>query len=815
MSVPRCTVRDMPSTRGGGDFRRLVEAATGHMPYPYQERIAEQGLPDLLRVPTGTGKTLAATLPWLYRRCFHPDPSVRATTPRWLVLVLPQRSLVEQTAGVVQGWLTNLDSPLQVHVLMGGVSHDDRAWRLRPAHEAVFVGTQDMILSRLLLRGYGEPRSARPISFGLLNSGTQFVFDEVQLMGPALPTSLQLEGLRSALGVALPSRSMWMSATVDPASLATPDYAGVRHVVELSDADRGGGAMRRTLDAKRKIEPGEVSPDNKQYARSVAALVVERHAAGTRTLVVVNTVSRATDIARAIRVGASAADVVLLHSRYRPEDRQRLTSRALQEPGTAGTIVVSTQVLEAGVDTTSKLLVTELAPWSSIVQRAGRCNRAGEYEEASLIWVRPPNVKGAAAPYDEGDLADTAAVLSRLDGSFVTSSQLQETEVHSNSPVWQVLRRRDLRDLFDTSPDLAGNDIDVGRWIRDDDLSTVAVAWRSFGGTPPADAPFPSREELCAAPVGDVREWVAAAKWAAAAKHRSYLYDQIKGEWRRASVADVRPGAVLVLEAADGGYVTDEGWAPGSPAAVPALGSSEVDAPEDFAGDTRSVGSGRWVSVSEHLDDVRRETAAIFAEFGDLPGLSQAAQEAAVLAGAYHDLGKSHPVFAESLRRASRDIEPPVQGGPWAKSPSKTRLRHYPPYFRHELVGALVLLDPAAGILDDVTDGDLVIYLVAAHHGRVRLTVRALPDDAPGRVLGVEEGVSTLALTLADGRSVAPLAVQLDPLKLGYRANGASWTDRVCRLRDRDDLGPFRLGFLEAVVRLADWRASAAAEVRS
>ena len=59
-------------------FADWVSAATGGVqPYCYQSRLAEQGLPDVLRLPTGTGKTLAATLPWLYRRIEHPDPVVR------------------------------------------------------------------------------------------------------------------------------------------------------------------------------------------------------------------------------------------------------------------------------------------------------------------------------------------------------------------------------------------------------------------------------------------------------------------------------------------------------------------------------------------------------------------------------------------------------------------------------------------------------------------------------------------------------------------------------------------------------------------
>jgi CRISPR-associated endonuclease/helicase Cas3 len=50
--------------------------------------------------------------------------------------------------------------------------------------------------------------------------------------------------------------------------------------------------------------------------------------------------------------------------------------------------------------------------------------------------------------------------------------------------------------------------------------------------------------------------------------------------------------------------------------------------------------------------------------------------------------------------------------------------------------------------------------------------------------------------------------LRLSPLAIGGGA-GPSWTARATSLRDRSDLGVFRLGFLEAIVRLADWRASA------
>lgn len=92
-------------------FDDVVRRATepdGHGPYDYQRELAERGLPEVLSVPTGAGKTLAAVLPWLYRRRWHPDAAVRGETPRWLVLTLPMRVLVEQTVEEVERWLHNL-----------------------------------------------------------------------------------------------------------------------------------------------------------------------------------------------------------------------------------------------------------------------------------------------------------------------------------------------------------------------------------------------------------------------------------------------------------------------------------------------------------------------------------------------------------------------------------------------------------------------------------------------------------------------------------------------------------------------------------
>ena len=82
-------------------------------------------------------------------------------------------------------------------------------------------------------------------------------------------------------------------------------------------------------------------------------------------------------------------------------------------------------------------------------------------------------------------------------------------------------------------------------------------------------------------------------------------------------------------------------------------------------------------------------------------------------------------------------------------------------------------------------------------------------------MLGVARRDATGRLILADGRELPELALSRDVLELGNSSRGLSWTARSCRLRDRDDLGPFRLAFLEAAVRLADWKASASYEEAS
>jgi len=191
-------------------FPEMFFKATGKQPYPYQTEFAiGAALPQLLNVPTGVGKTATAILGWLYRRKFA-EATIRATTPRRLVYCLPMRTLVEQTKREAQRWLIELrmHELIGVHLLMGGA--DAGNWAEYPERDSILIGTQDMLLSRALNRGYGMSRYRWPMHFGLLNNDSLWVMDETQLMGVGLTTTAQLQGLRSKLGTYSVTQSVWM-----------------------------------------------------------------------------------------------------------------------------------------------------------------------------------------------------------------------------------------------------------------------------------------------------------------------------------------------------------------------------------------------------------------------------------------------------------------------------------------------------------------------------------------------------------------------------------------------------------------------------
>ncbi|XYH98815.1 DEAD/DEAH box helicase [Sorangium sp. So ce1128] len=867
-------------------YAAWFQTVAGFSPHGWQRTLGDAAdcTHRLLRIPTGFGKTAGVVLPWLYHRVLRRDLG----WPTRLVFCLPMRTLVEQTEAAITAWIERSGLSVAVHVLMGGV--EAQRWELSPEQPVVLLGTQDMLLSRAMNRGYGTGRARWPMTFGLLSQDALWVLDEVQLMDVGLATSAQIAAFRDHDAAARrklrPTCAWWMSATLQPSWLKTVDFGAQvaaldEHAVRIPAAERQGGLW----DVRKSIELRDATAAE----ADIAKLALDLHRPGTLSLVVVNQVQRAVDLFQALderchkRKGKTrvrrpgAPELKLVHSRFRGAERAQWSrdflSRAASQPKALpgeGRIVVATQVVEAGVDISVRLLITDLAPWSSLVQRFGRCAR---YEGESGAVVVLGKAK-TAAPYAEAELdaaAEAVAALARSAGDASPGAvdafeQACDPDLlgrlYRYTPA-HVLRRRDIDELFDTTPDLTGSDLDVGRYIRSGDDRDVRVFWRHVE----PQSKTVSREqigrvhraELCPVPVRDLRDFARADRGG----RPVFALDYVLGAYRRVEDVDRIPsGSTLLLPSSAGGYSADLGWnpktsadvAPFPPPAEPADGAAlRLDRSAEAAEDD-SLSRAAWKSIATH----GRETAQALRDIADALHLPARTAALLDLAARWHDAGKAHEVFQEAIAQDARARAGEIglrrdlakaPGDAWTGKGHPTR-----PGFRHELASALALLallrraaplhaallggsaellaalgEPPPAPPKDPIDGNhplarelaavseeelnLVAFLVCAHHGKVRTAWTSTPlDQAAGHagIHGVceDDALGPFELAAAEGDAPVPsLTLSLEPAALGVGARfGASWGERVAGLLEA--WGPFTLAYLEALLRAADVRAS-------
>jgi CRISPR-associated endonuclease/helicase Cas3 len=306
----------------GNRFNQFWKHAMGggeHSPFPYQFRLAMEEWPDILRIPTGLGKTAGVVLAWMYKQ-IEQDPK----TQRRLVYCLPMRTLVEQTAVNTRDWLRNIQAagldangrlPSRPHVLMGGGADDD--WIRSPEAPAILIGVQDILLSRALIRGYGVGRSRWPVDFALLHNDAMWVFDEVQLMAAGAPTSAQLDAFRCKIGTMADCRSLWMSATLERDWLNTVDLDRQLKLHGLEAEDRAHPIVCRRLGASKILVQSEPVLNSAaltnngldEYIQTLANEILQKHRPGKTTLAILNRVNRA----QALYAALSSKDSPPLH----------------------------------------------------------------------------------------------------------------------------------------------------------------------------------------------------------------------------------------------------------------------------------------------------------------------------------------------------------------------------------------------------------------------------------------------------------------------------------------------------------------------
>jgi CRISPR-associated endonuclease/helicase Cas3 len=783
------------------DFAHWYQERHGYPPFPWQEALARRfatgDWPDALTPPTGAGKTAVIDV-WLWARLAgHP-------VPRRLSYIIDRRLVVDGIQAYAQSLADSLpaaDRPATV-LMRGGITIDND-WVRDPERPTLIISTLDQAGSRLLFSGYGVSPNAAPIHAALLGTDTLWVLDEVHLAQPLLQTLGAVQKLGASLRV-LP-----MSATWD-----SPNTLG------LTAADLANPVLAKRLGNPKPATLVKI-PGTADLPQDLAKQARTRRQAGGEVIAVVcNRVATARAVFEQLR---REGDAVLLTGRIRPADKAALLATYLPRMavGSRGNrtplYVVATQTIEVGADLDFDALVTECAPLSALRQRAGRLNRLGDLPMAPLVIVYQPlkedRVYGKSAAETWAWLTAAAQAPARrkpktVDFGIRALDDLLAAKPppREESPSAPLLLRSHLELLASNTP----HGMEIAPWLHgwERNAADVYLCWRADWGPESLAAAPPRQQELLAVPLWAVQRWsadIADVEGAGAEETGIRALNCLRWDGEsaeRMTLADARLGDTLVLPCAAGGCDA-YGWAPDTlspvsdvgddqrrlrlhPAvhpdfatAIAALladentratdwrrlatqaGMSLPGAVQAIPGGCVVTGRGHWdsatalvpVSLSEHSKAVGAEARRLAEALGITdPGLIAAVTDA----GRLHDIGKADRRW-QAMVGGTPGLAPLAKGPGGGSNP----WRVLPQGWRHEMASVARLANTPA----------LTRYLVGTHHGQGRPHFPAAPEIELWQGLGDWAGLRAQLIA---------------------------------------DHGYWGLALLEALVRLADWRVSAA-----
>ena len=395
-------------------------------------------------------------------------------------------------------------------------------------------------------------------------------------------------------------------------------------------------------------------------------------------------------------------------------------------------------------------------------------------------------------PYDKQDLNDTKKQLDNLSEKSIAPSDLPS--VTHKKFFDAVIRHQDMIDLFDTTPDISGNHIDVSRFVRNmrNNLD-VSVFWRDKI----YDKFKPERDEICNVSLNSLRTFL---------KNKNqygYIWNYADEKWTKVFPKDILPGQIIMLDSTFGGYSSTYGWDETVSNSVEMIGKPQQE-PISY-GDDKSSQSSSPVTLDDHTRHVMDETEHFLK---NISHLDEKIKDVIRIAVKYHDVGKAHVVFQEAMRKGIDDKRK-GESDVWAKSckgPKYSRSG-----FRHEVVSALAYLKQKDQLDDKIRN--LVAYLIISHHGKVRLSLRTISKRAREQktreyLLGIKIDGDELPKFTGKSVSIEKTDIDMSMANIGRDKDGnPSWTERAITLRN--EYGPFRLTYLEMLVRRSDWLASA------
>jgi len=360
-----------------------------------------------LTVPTGGGKTLSSM-------AFALDHALRYGHHR-VIYVIPYTSIIEQTARVFRD-IFGPEAVLEHHsnFIQEKDKEDDEAEeRRRLAAEnwdaPIVVTTNVQFFESFFANRSSKTRKLHNVTKSII------ILDEAQMLPvPILrPTLEVIRELTEHYGA-----SIVLCTATQPALTVNDEFRnGLEGVREM---------MSVPLDLERAFKRVHESRLGITKDADIVRLIREEE----RCLCIVNTRKHARLLFQALegvegRFHLSAALCPvhrsgILGDPKEPEDgtvRQRLRDG---EPCR----VVSTQLVEAGVDVDFAVVIRAMTGIDSIVQAAGRCNREGNIREGGRIYVFTPE-EGLPAGYFRQNAQISELVLHDREGGILDSETVR------------------------------------------------------------------------------------------------------------------------------------------------------------------------------------------------------------------------------------------------------------------------------------------------------------------------------------------------------------------------------------------------------
>jgi CRISPR-associated endonuclease/helicase Cas3 len=368
-----------------------------------------------LTAPTGSGKTLSS-LAFALKHISHHNAALPADDPRRLrrvIVVIPYTSIIEQTARVFRDVFEPVFGPdyvLEHHSAVaprerkedrGKDAEEERLRRARLAAEnwasPLIVTTSVQFFESLFSNRPSDCRKLHNIARSVV------LFDEVQTLPPKLVPSL-LSAVQLLAQEPYGVTAVFMTAT-QPAFAAAK--AALPYGWEPTPIESNKEAFAETMRRTRIELPAS---DQRVSWPEIAAKMAEH----PQALCVVNTTKDARELFRLLLPDGRFH----LSARLCPAHRQEKL-RLIRERLADGLPVrlVSTQLIEAGVDVDFPIAFRALGPLDSIVQTAGRCNREGRHSEPCPVIVFRPADGGTPRGAYKVAAAKTEEFLARHPGA--------------------------------------------------------------------------------------------------------------------------------------------------------------------------------------------------------------------------------------------------------------------------------------------------------------------------------------------------------------------------------------------------------------